>query len=130
MNKLDYTYIFEDISSISRCVKVVDHRIGEPFTIEVAVKDYQLLHQNQVPAKIADLVDLAVTVHIADRMAIRQEDMPCQIHVVLPMRHPEIFDRLPVVECLQDILYWYTGDYWWFEFIHRTTCGRPVELQK
>jgi hypothetical protein len=82
-----------------------------------------------VPAEIADLVDLAVTVQMADRMSIRQEDFPCQIHIVLPVRHPEIFDQPHITKCLQDVLYWYTGDYWLFKFKRRSTHGRRAELQ-
>lgn len=98
--------------------------------MSVAIDDYQLLRQNQVPAEISDLVDLAVAVHVADRISIRQEDFPCQIHIVLPVRHPEIFERPQIAEYLRDNLYWYTGDYWLFEFRHRTAHGRRAELQR
>jgi 7-cyano-7-deazaguanine synthase in queuosine biosynthesis len=129
MDELDYTYIFDDIGDISRQVSVIDHRENKQFAISVAVDDYQLLCQSRVPAEIADLVDLAVTIHVADRMSIRQEDFPCRIHVVLPVRYPEMFEQAHIIKCLRDVLYWYTGDYWVFEFKRRSTYGRRVELQ-
>lgn len=129
IKKMNYTYIFEDINSVSRQVRIINHQENKQFEISVAVDDYQLLHRNQVPAAVADLVDLAVTVHIADRLTIRQEDIPCQIQIVVPVRYPERFERSNIMEYLQDVLYWYTGDHWLFEFKKRTTLGRPVELQ-
>src|SRR5262245_9082895 len=55
--------------------------------------------------------------------------MPCRIHIVLPVRHPEVFTHSSLLNRLSDVLSYYTDDQWSFSFHRRTTLGRPTELQ-
>ena len=129
MDRFDYTYIFSDIRSVSTCLKVIDYRSSKTSKIGVFVNDYQLLRRDCVLAEIADLIDLAVAVHVADRLSIRKGEIPCHIHIVLPLRYPRNIDHPHIMQCLVDTLYWYTGDHWCFEFKQRIALGRPAELQ-
>lgn len=128
---LDYTYIFDPITTTLSRVQVIDHRKSKQYLLQVTVDDHQFLLKShrRMPAEIADLVDVAVTVYVADRLSIRKADMPCGIHIIVPLRLPEILSSLQVLEHLKEILYWYTGDHWSFEFTLRTAYGRPAELQ-
>ena len=128
---MDYTYLFDPLTEMPARVRVIDQHVREQYALQVAVDDHQLLLKTHrmMPAEIADLVDVAVMVYVADRLSIRQADMPCCIHSILPVRHPEVLGRSPVVERLQDVLFWYTGDHWSFEFTLRTVHGRSAEVQ-
>ena len=67
----------------------------------------------------------------ADRLSIRKASRSrrIRIHVVVPVRHPEILGSSQVSDQLSDILYWFTGDHWSFNFIRRTHGGRTAEPQ-
>src|SRR5579863_8134496 len=132
MERKDYEYHFKDITDIPRSVKVTDHWTNKTFNFSIAIDDRQLLFKryHQIPANLADLVDIAVTVDIADRLSIAKEDMSRNIQINLPVRQPEIFSRYQFLEQLQEILYWYTGDHWDFKFAKRTAPGRLSEIQE
>ncbi len=131
MSELDYVYRFDDIMQKQSLLQFANLRKNEQHDVYVKVNDSQLLlkRHHQMPAEIADLVDLAVTVYIADRLSIQENGISRNIHIILPVRHPEILNSSPVVEHLQEILYWYTSDHWSFEFTLRNRYGRPAELQ-
>lgn len=131
MSQLDYTYSFNDIKEKLNFVQINNHRQNTNYRAQIAVNDTQFLsagYQN-VPARIADLVDIGVAVYAADRFSVRQGEKPCHIHLEIPVRCAEILDRQIISEQLQELLYWYTGDHWYFTFSKRTTDGRPSELQ-
>jgi hypothetical protein len=77
----------------------------------------------------SDLVDLAVSVYVADRLSIRNTQLPCRIQVVLPIRQSEILGSSQVQNQLSKILYWFTGDHWSFDFKRRNHRGRAAESQ-
>ncbi len=132
MERRDYEYHFKDITDVLRQVQVTDHRINKNFNFSIAVNDSQFLFKryHQISARLADLVDIATTVDIADRLSIAKEGLSRSIRIILPVRQPEIFSRDQFLEQLQEILYWYTDDHWEFKFTKRTAPGRLSEIQK
>ncbi len=129
----DYTYEFDGISDrlTNSPLRIHNHRDGLQRDILVAVDDSDFLdiRGRQVPSHIADLIDLAVAIYEADRWSKRREDEPCKILVRLPVRHPEVFRSAEMHELLGNLLYWYTGDVWAFEFIQFDKQRRFAELQ-
>jgi hypothetical protein len=129
-----YTFEFEGISDRlqNSRLQIIDHRQGRTVTIRVSVDDTDFLHLRglQLDGRIADLIDLAVAIHEADRWAQRDPNFPCPIRLRLPVRHLEIFNRPEMHEQLQRMLYWFTGDYWTFEFTALSDQRRFAELQR
>src|SRR5579884_566990 len=99
MSQLNYTYTFGALNDTFGCVHVIDHSANKSQTFQMAVDDSQLLlkRHHRMPTHLADCVDLAVAVAVADRLSRRKADMPCGIHMVLPVRHPEIFGSSRIV---------------------------------
>jgi hypothetical protein len=131
MQQPDYTYSFDDISDQFSQVRCLNHRTGELQMVAVLVDDHQLSFKRHrlLPAQLADCIDLAVAVAVADRLSIRKADRSCLIHISLPLRRPEIFGDSQILKQLQDILYWYTHDHWFFAFPARLQHGRFAERQ-
>jgi 7-cyano-7-deazaguanine synthase in queuosine biosynthesis len=133
MSELDYTYTFSSISERFTRIQMVDHNksISSGF-VEVAVKDFTLFYAcgKQISSIVADLIDVACALHVVDCISIRKNDMPCRIHVNLPVRHPEILGKPDIQEKLQTVLDWYTGDQWSITFTPYMKCGRTPELQR
>lgn len=131
MQQPDYSYTFDDMNDRPSQVQRLNHRTGERQTASVLVDDQQLSLKRQrlLTAELADCVDLAVAVAVADRLSIRKADRPCHIHIRLPMRHPEVFGDMQTLKQLQDTLYWYTHDHWSFAFPARSQSGRLAERQ-
>jgi hypothetical protein len=136
MERADYTYVFADLSDTLRAVTRIGRNTAAsvPSTCKVAIDDSQLLSLRRVPAEVADLIDLAVSVYVADRLSIRKAQRSRRIQVVVPVRRPEILGSSQVLSSqvsdrLSHILYWFTGDHWSFDFKRRTHDGRTAELQ-
>ena len=122
MWSLRYTYNFSDINAATS-VEVTDHYTNQLHRLRVALNDTQFLAASSRPiaGEVADLIDLAVAVHTADRWSYRRKDLTRRIELILPVRHPHLFSNSQIIESLRDILYWYTGDDWVFEFRQRMT---------
>lgn len=131
MQQPDYTYTFDDIGDQFSRVQCLNHRTGESQTASVLIDDQQLSSKRQhlLPAQLADCVDLAVAVAVADRLSIRKADRSCHIHISLPIRHPEVFGDSQMLKQLRDTLYWYTHGHWSFAFPARSQYGRFAERQ-
>lgn len=92
----------------------------------------------QMPALVADLIDVAAATYISDRLARREQPHDPRpvhdrwhrrIHVSIPVRHPYHWRRPDVVECLVEILGFLTDDRWTFEFTDRLQGPRQSEVQ-
>lgn len=92
----------------------------------------------QVSTRIADLIDIAVSVSISDRLAPRQrpgDPRPADdrwhrnLHVVIPVRAPQCWRRPDIVECLDQLLNFLTHDHWTVEFTNRLHNNRQSESQ-
>ena len=99
MERADYTYVFADLSDTLRAVTLLGRNTAAnvPSTCKVAIDDSQLLSLRQVPAEVADLIDLAVSVYVADRLSIRKAQRSRRIQVVVPVRRPEILGSSQVI---------------------------------
>jgi len=127
----DYTYTFSDITRQPSLVTIKARRAQAPVSRSIVVNDDQLTQRQRsdIPAIIADLTDLAAAIQVADRLGGHHNDYPTHHHVILPVRQPDILQGEAVTEKLGDILYWFTGDIWTFDFRKRQTYGRVPELQ-
>jgi 7-cyano-7-deazaguanine synthase in queuosine biosynthesis len=129
-----YTFDFEGISDhlYNSRLHITNHREGRTVTIHVSVDDSDFLRLRglQVNSHVADLIDLAVAIYEADRWSLRDSESPCVIRVRLPIRHLSTFQRFELHRQLQEMLYWFTGDYWIFEFTALSEQRRFAELQR
>jgi 7-cyano-7-deazaguanine synthase in queuosine biosynthesis len=129
--EFDYTYTFAYIGEKLKKgqMSLTDHRTGQVCDLQVAVDDNQLslLNFKATSSLLADLIDIAAAVHMADRLSKSNGDMPRRILIHLPLRRREVFNT-SIQEKLQDVLYWFTEDHWSFEFIPYTKYGRPAQI--
>lgn len=128
----EFTLIFEPVMSDGGAVRLIDHSRNRESNVKVAVDDSAFSYrvQKEFPSIIADLIDLAIAIHAADRLtfqSLRQHQT--RIHVFLPVRHPEILNQTPPQDKLSNLLEWATGSRWVFEFVKRVDSGRVVEQQ-
>lgn len=131
MQPADYLFYFSDLLDAPSRVQIVDRHTGRSRELPVTINDSQFPHIlfRQIPSLHADLIDLAIAVHVADRFAIGRADLPRRLSIQLPLRHPELFDRPTIVAKLREILFWYTDDQWDFAFTSRRANGRIAERQ-
>jgi len=131
MSGWDYLYEFDALVDDFSQVRLTNFHRNLPHDFYVSVNDEELHCRSraEMPGAVADLIDLGVAIHIADRFSPRRLDHPRRIHVVLPVRYPEILNNDRVTESLLKTLSWYTCDHWSFEFKPRSAYGRLAERQ-
>ncbi|RMF64600.1 MAG: hypothetical protein D6742_14630 [Cyanobacteria bacterium J069] len=128
----EFTLLFEPIMSDGGNIRIYDHSRNRESNVRISIDDseFRCRTQTRFPSIIADLIDLAVAIHATDRLifqSLRQRQT--QIHVVLPVRHPEILNKSSFQEKLSSLLEYTTGSRWEFEFSKSVDLGRAVELQ-
>ncbi len=128
-----FTFEFEEISDkvAQSKLQIVDHRNNRQFETQVSIDDRVVLRERglQVKPYIADLMDLAVSIYVADRWARRKAGYPREIEVRLPIRTERVRHNPGVIDCLRLMLHWFTGDLWTFRFSRRSRTRRVAELQ-
>ena len=129
--EFDYTFAFVPIQNKSTQVTLLTHREDKRdyFTISIDDSALSINGLPTVPSICADLLDLAIAIHVADRLIRRQKDVSLSFQVVLPVRNYDVFVRSNVCNLLSEVLDWYTNDLWHFEFSKREALGRNVEVQ-
>ncbi len=127
----DYTYTFSDITRTPSLVTITLRRSQVPISRSIVINDDQLAqrHRSDIPAVIADLTDLAAAIQVADRLGGHFSTYTTHHHIVLPVRQPDALQAQAILEKLRDILYWFTGNIWTFDFRKRQKHGRIPELQ-
>jgi len=128
----DYTLQFSDVLNNNGTVHIFDHIKNNESKVGISVDDrvFQCRIQQEFPSITADIVDLGVAIHAADRLTFKSlRQQQTRIHVVLPVRHPEILNQSSFQEKLSSLLEWATGSRWIFEFSKRADLGRVVEQQ-
>jgi Queuosine biosynthesis protein QueC len=130
MGTRQYRFRFDPISEQHGCVQMFIPESSVPQNLSVAVDDVSFFHRlcSWIPEQVADFVDVAVAVYVVDRLVVRCENDMSVIDVVLPVRQPERW-RLLQDDYLYDLLFWYTGDQWRFDFTPRQDIGRASESQ-
>ena len=88
-----------------------------------------------VPSTLADLIDIAVAVHMADRLAPRR----CRnselawwrrdLHVTVPVRRLGLWSSVEIQNALLETLRFLTDDDWSIKFSSRLESGRVSETQ-
>lgn len=128
----EFTLLFEPVMSGGGAVRLIDHSRNRESNVKIAVDDSAFSYrvQKEFPSIIADLIDLAIAIHAADRLTFQSlRKNQTLIHVVLPVRHPEILNQTPLQDKLSNLLEWATGSRWVFESVKRVDLGRTVEQQ-
>src|SRR5688500_8466574 len=127
----DYTFLFQPIQNHSTSVGLINHSEDRRDFFTVSMDDNSLpLSTFPIVSSInADLLDLALAIHAADRLIKRGKEVSFSFRVELPVRNPDIFMRSDIQDLLTKVLEWYTNDYWHFEFSKREALGRNVEVQ-
>ena len=88
-----------------------------------------------LPSVLADLADIALAVHVADRLCHRKKkgthdhflNWTRRINVSLPLREPERWQDQLLASRLSELLWFLTEDEWSFHFSNRSVGGRPSE---
>ncbi len=131
-DRCDYIFNFGPISNKNGTVQLIDRSKGKESKVNINVddKDFAYGVRKKFPTIVADIVDLAVAIHASDRLAPHNLDQnQRRLHVVLPVRHPELLNAEPFLTKLKELLYWTTGSEWVFDFQKRKAPGRFVEKQ-
>jgi len=85
----------------------------------------------RLPAKIADLQDVALATYAADRRSLRDfkgaNTGQRQISVRVGVRDPGLWTKSNMVPILQEYLYWQSEDVWSFHFVQRRAEQYPAE---
>src|SRR5690242_5179658 len=103
----NYSYTFSDIGSRPSTILAVSSYHTTAQQIQFAVNDdtFGYRRHSRMEPLMADLVDIGVAVFLADRLALCQQKYQRRLlHLHLPLRHPEIFQRAKIVILLQDTL--------------------------
>ncbi len=131
MNQPDFTYEFNNISEKRDQLTMIEHSTQSIHHPKVVVKDFHFSYEKRMKFSglLANFVDLSVAVYVADRLSKHPENQQCNIHIVLPVRCPEILGELGSLVLLEETLFWYTNNHWTFEFKQRTKNSRNSELQ-
>ncbi|NER98246.1 MAG: hypothetical protein F6J86_31210 [Symploca sp. SIO1B1] len=131
-HNIDYTLRFNPVLNREGFVHFIDHSRNKEKKIGITVDDREFgcRVQREFPSVVADLIDLAVAIHASDRLAFQylRREQSC-IHVVLPVRHPELLNTNSFQAKLENLLGWATGSRWTFDFQKRTASERIVEQQ-
>lgn len=131
-----YRYSFGDIgdsnsSSGSGQMYITKLHNGQEATGYIAVKDQNFLKRylSNIPAEVADCIDLAVAVYAADGFSRHSTHVGSRIYVELPVRCRDLWNAEAVYTSLQKLLNWFTGDDWIFSFKQRVAHPRLAERQ-
>ena len=124
-----FTCALEPITSRQWLVRVARLPEFDFLTYKVNLYDDDLLWRNiaDIPSIAIDLIELALAVYAVDRSIQPDELSYCRVEVKLPVRCPELLRQPEIHEMLGEILYWYTGYEWNFEFGKREQPGRGLE---
>ena len=108
----EQTLLFDPLQDNSSIIHLIDRATGEKNSVEIAIDTSDFKHriQQDFPSQIADIIDLAVAIHASDRLTKQDPSRPqIQLHVVLPIRHPEILNQSSLHQQLCELLEWATG---------------------
>src|SRR5690348_7289517 len=132
MPEIDYTCNFDPIGEKLKKGRMclTNHATNQTCELHVAVDDSRLslINYKAISPLLADLIDIAVAIHMADRLSKSSGNMPRRILLCLPLRMREVFDRSSVYKKLQNVLYWFTEDNWLFKFLPYTNYGRSAQI--
>jgi len=107
---------------------------GKPATFSIDDQEIATRFSSALEPVTADLVDIAVAVHMADRLAIRASEGPAnwsrELHLRLAVRHPEKWSSSAFQERFTPLLNFLTEDSWSLEFSALRDSRRASETQR
>jgi len=107
--------------------------IGKPATFSVDDQEIATRFSSAVEPMMADLVDIAVAIHMADRLAVRALDGPANwsrdLRLRVGVRHPDKWNAPALQERFTSILRFLTEDSWSLEFCTLCDPRRASEVQ-
>jgi len=115
----DYQWHLHVSASDSKQNKIVLVKI---FDDDLSRRDFP-----SAPAVAVDLIELAIFTYAVDRAIQPDRSSPCQVHVIAPVRSPDMLSQGNTMKQLTYILHWYTGYEWSFTFEQRTAAQRKTE---
>lgn len=130
MHSSEHTLRFDSFNDDGSNIHLIDREHGNEVNVQVSIQHHAFRHriQKEFPSIIADVIDLAVAIHAADRLTIQDLWQPqIQLQIVLPARHPEILNQSSIQQRLLKLLEWTTGKKWIFDFVERSELGRSIE---
>jgi len=118
LRKSEYSLDFEEIFDSSSNVRFEKYGdIPKNFTIYVDDKNLKCSNSNDYQPILADILDIAVAIHVSDRVCDQKMEYPArEITVYLPLRKPQIFNKKENLEKIKELLFWATGTDWIFIF--------------
>ena len=133
MNQPDYIFIFNDLTDTGNDMRMIVPSSQRCHHLTLKIDEENFIWRRQradFPGLAADLIDLAISIWAADWLAVRRNAYRYKILVELPVRHPELFGDPSFIQHLGEVLYWYTGDLWEFDFLQRKENYRLAESQR
>ncbi len=86
-----------------------------------------------VKPMLADLVDIAIAIHMADRLAVRtlncRNTWSRRLHLKICVRYPELWADAAMRKQLEELLAFLTEDIWTFDFVVHRDPRRTSEIQ-
>jgi|SRR5579864_4953590 hypothetical protein len=119
-------------------IRGLDSSVAESRRYSVQKERLTTPFGRQLPALLEDLVDLALTVYVADRLIRRRQPdqkpddwrWERQFEVHLPVSEPERWEQPELVDRLSQALEYLTEDRWEFRFSRRPAqCNSPVQAR-
>jgi hypothetical protein len=106
---------------------------GKPTTFSIDDHEIATRFSSAIEPIMADFVDIAVAVHMADRLAVRTLNAAAnwsrEICLQLAVRDPDKWNEFKLQERLKSLLRFLTEDTWSFQFIPLRDARRASEAQ-
>ena len=84
-----------------------------------------------LPIDLADLLDVGMAVYAADRRSARDFKNAASgqrsIHIQVGVRNTQLWADTELIDKLEVLLHWMSGDNWRFEFVERQAVPSPAE---
>ena len=88
----------------------------------------------ELPANLADLLDVVMAVYAADRRSPRDfrgaASGQRSISIRVGVRNPDLWETPEMAHELQELLYWLSEDEWSFELVRRRTAPSSAESER
>lgn len=128
----NYTLKFDPIQNKNGHVYLIDNHSGseKAFVFTINDQDFEFRLQHTIHSSIADLIDIAASIHAADRLVPQDpKKKERYISVYLPIRNLNRVKSTSFKENLENLLGWTTGSFWTFYFQELESLERYSEIQ-
>lgn len=133
MHAFDYTFEFGDIGAKETLVHITNHLDGQRFDVRTQIDErnaFKAVRRAPLDVEcVSDLFTLATIAHVVDRMTVRHGDELCRIRIVASAWRPGVLASPKVSRRLREILSYYTGDIWHFDWRQRERNSQQPQPQ-